>query len=209
MQSQQEIQAVIFDCDGTLVDSEVISLHVLVDLVAEFGVRIPHEEAMDRYAGNELPIVFADIEERMQSKLPDDFLDTFRDHQIATLKKELKPLEGVEPLLRDMTLPYCVASNAPLNKVGVCLKTSGLLKYFPEDRIFSAYQIEIWKPEPDLFLMCADALDVPAANCAVVEDSIFGVKAGLAAGMQVFAYDRTSDFRANTRTSDGCSNWPN
>ena len=80
-------------------------------------------------------------------------------------------------------------SNAPLDKIRLCLETTGLRGWFPDSAIFSAYQISVWKPEPDLFLKAANVLGVEPEKCAVVEDSIFGVKAGLAAGMQVFAYD--------------------
>lgn len=189
MTSRPEIQAIIFDCDGTLVDSETVSLTVLVEYIAEFGLTIPVEEALERFAGGELPIVFAEVEERLGRKLPEDHLDQFRTRQLARLAQGVDIIDGVEELLSGLTLPYCVASNAPLNKVGLCLETSGLDRFFPEERRFSAYQIRKWKPEPDLFLLAAEALDANPAECAVVEDSIYGVDAGIAGGMQVFAYD--------------------
>ncbi len=186
---QPPIQAVIFDCDGTLVDSETLSLAVLVEYVGEFGLEISHAEAMERFAGNELSVVFAEFEQRLGRKLPDDFLDTFRNRQMSVLREKLQPIDGVHDVIESIQLPFCVASNAPLSKVNVCLETVGLIQHFPESRIFSAYQIKTWKPEPDLFLMAAEKMQVPAENCVVVEDSVFGIKAGLTAGMQVIAYD--------------------
>lgn len=183
-----EIRAVIFDCDGTLVDSEVLSLAVLIEFVAEFGLEISHDEAMRRFAGNELSVVFADIEQRLGHALPTDFLQQFRERQIALLTEELEAIDGAHELLASLEIPFCVASNAPLHKIEVCLRTTQLHHHFPESRIFSAYQIQKWKPHPDLFLQAAAAMNVPPAQCAVVEDSHFGIKAGLAAGMQVFAY---------------------
>lgn len=186
---QSLIEAVIFDCDGTLVDSETLSLAVLIEHVAEFGLEISHAEAMERFAGNELSVVFAEFEERLGKKLPDDFLDNFRNRQVSVLKEQLKPIHGAHELIDTLKHPFCVASNAPLSKVNVCLETVGLIHHFPESRIFSAYQIKTWKPEPDLFLMAAEAMQIPPALCAVVEDSVFGIKAGLAAGMQVIGFD--------------------
>ena len=182
------IEAVIFDCDGTLVDSEVISLRVLVDYVKEFGLQIDHSEAMERYAGNELTVVFRDIENQLGHALPDDFLEQFRHRQLAKLRSDVLACDGADELLRNLTLPFCVASNAPTNKIEICLTTTGLIRHFEPDQIFSAYDIEKWKPAPDLFLLAAKSMNVQPQNCVVVEDSSFGVKAGLAAGMRVIAY---------------------
>ncbi|MEZ6132459.1 MAG: HAD-IA family hydrolase [Planctomycetaceae bacterium] len=187
--SRPQIEAVIFDCDGTLVDSETLSLAVLVESVAELGLVISLAEAMERFAGNELSVVFSDIEQRMGRTLPADFLDTFRSRQIGVLREHLQPVPGVHALLESLALPFCVASNAPLHKVNVCLETAGLMHHFQPTAVFSAYQINSWKPAPDLFLLAAESLQVAPERCAVVEDSVFGIRAGLAAGMQVFGFD--------------------
>ena len=189
MNNTPKIEAVIFDCDGTLVDSETLSLAVLVDFVAEFGLEIPHQEALQEFAGNELSVVFRTIEERLECPLPEDFMENFRERQIAVLQQDLQAIDGAHDLLASIRLPFCVASNAPINKIAVCLQTTGLDRHFAADRIFSAYEIEVWKPEPDLFLKAAHEIGVAPENCAVVEDSSFGINAGLAAGMQVFAFD--------------------
>lgn len=186
--SASEIRAVIFDCDGTLVDSETLSLAVLVEMVADFGVDVSHAEAMERFAGNELSVVFAEIEGRLGRTLPPDFLDRFRSRQLDVLRKRLQPIDGADELLQSLRKPFCVASNAPVNKIEVCLQTTRLDRHFCAERIFSAYTIEKWKPAPDLFLQAAAEMGVAPEHCAVVEDSQFGVKAGLAAGMQVFGY---------------------
>ena len=188
-QSAPPVQAVIFDCDGTLVDSEVISLKILVDLVAGHGLMIPHREAVDRWSGCDLADVLAEIEARLGAKLPPDFLETFRKRQLQELAQNVMPIVGAKELLRSITLPFCVASNAPQNKIRLCLETTGLLTYVPEDKIFSAYDIQAWKPRPDLFLHAAEALHVPPRSCAVVEDSEVGIEAGLTANMQVYGFD--------------------
>ena len=186
---EHSIKAIIFDCDGTLVDSETLSLAVLVQHVAEFGLEISHAEAMERFAGNELSVVFSEFEDRLGRKLPEDFLDTFRSRQMGVLREQLQPVAGVHDLLDAMQVPFCVASNAPVSKIQLCLETVDLIHHFDESVIFSAYQIKRWKPEPDLFLMAAERMQVAPQHCAVVEDSVFGIKAGLAAGMQVYGYD--------------------
>lgn len=185
----RRIDAILFDCDGTLVDSESLSLAVLVELVADLGLHVPYEEAMDRFAGKELSVVFGELESRLEAPLPNDFLEIFRGRQIDVLKQNLQAIPGAHELLRGLTIPFCVASNAPRSKIEVCLTTTGLGQFFHDSRIFSAYEVEKWKPEPDLFLQAASAMDVPPQNCAVVEDSQFGIQAGLCAGMQVFAYN--------------------
>ncbi|MCH2203646.1 MAG: HAD-IA family hydrolase [Fuerstiella sp.] len=183
------LEAVLFDCDGTLVDSESPSIRVLVNFVSEFGLQLDFEEALREFSGNELAEVLRGIEQKLGRSLPQDFEQQFRRRQIPILKEQLQAIDGAAELLNAMTLPACVASNAPLHKIQVCLEATGLDRHFAKSRIFSAYQIQTWKPAPDLFLMAAQSLGVAPARCAVVEDSRFGIDAGLAAGMQVFAFD--------------------
>lgn len=183
------IQAVIFDCDGTLVDSEEISLKVLVDLVAQQGLVFPHDQAVQDWAGRDLHVVLQEIEAQLGKKLPERFLETFREHQLAKLAESVTPVPGAGPLLEGMRKPFCVASNAPQNKIRLCLETTGLLPFVDSERIFSAYDVRAWKPRPDLFLHAAKQMGMPPSECAVVEDSGVGLEAGLAAGMHVLGYD--------------------
>lgn len=187
--NNDSIQAVIFDCDGTLVDSEVISLKVLVDLVEKEGLTIPHQEAVDAWSGCDLADVFAEVERRMAKKLPVDFLDTFRKHQLQQLEANVQPIPGAAALLQAIRFPFCVASNAPQYKIRLCLESTGLLPFVDSQQIYSAYDVNAWKPRPDLFLHAAECLGVKPKHCAVVEDSAVGLDAGLAAGMNVFGFD--------------------
>ena len=184
-----DIQAIIFDCDGTLVDSEPLSLKVLVELVAEHGLDIPHDEAIQRWSGGHLDEIVIEIEARLGRALPGEFLSTFRGRQLARLATDVQPVHGANELLQAVGKPRCIASNAPRNKIQLCLQTTRLDHFFEVSQIFSAYEVEAWKPRPDLFLHAADQLGVAPERCAVVEDSEFGIEAGLAAGMQVFVYD--------------------
>ena len=144
-----------------------------------------------------------EIELVLGHALPHDFLERFRLLQIDRLRDGLEAVHGADELLNAMIRPFCVASNAPLSKVNVCLETTGLHHYFEEHRVFSAYQIQVWKPAPDLFLMAANNLGIPPERCVVVEDSGFGIEAGLAAGMQVIAYDPHGRHQRDERVDDG------
>jgi HAD superfamily hydrolase (TIGR01509 family) len=102
-------------------------------------------------------------------------------------ERRLEPVPGMRPVLAKLDLPKCVASNAPLDKTRHSLAITGLDVYF-EDHVFSAYEIERWKPEPDLFLYAASQMGYPPEACAVIEDSPVGVQAALAAGMRTFHF---------------------
>jgi HAD superfamily hydrolase (TIGR01509 family) len=180
-------EAIIFDCDGTLVDSEVLGNQVLVECVAELGLAIPLEEALARFTGARMADSIAYIEQRLGRSVPSGFVAGMRERMGAVFQERLQPVAGVEAVLQALQVPLCVASNGPGEKMAVSLRTTGLLPYFG-GRIFSAYEVGSWKPAPGLFLYAAEAMGIAPERCAVVEDSILGVEAGIAAGMQVFAY---------------------
>jgi len=182
------IDAVIFDCDGTLVDSEVLSNEVLVEYVAELGLVLSLEEAVGRFPGRGLAVCMAEIERRLGRALPADFEVVLRRRTADVFRERLRPIDGAEALVRGLRLPYCVASGGPREKTELTLSLTGLRPYF-EGRIFSSYDVGAWKPDPTLFLHCADHLGVAPRRCAVVEDTDAGIEAGIAAGMIVFAFD--------------------
>ncbi len=180
-------EAVIFDCDGTLVDSEVLGNQVLVEYVAELGVEIPLADAVAEFTGRKMADTIALIEQRLGHAVPVGFVPELRRRMASTFEARLQPIAGVETLLRSLKVPYCVASNGPREKMEVSLRSTKLLPYFA-GRIFSGYEIGSWKPAPELFLHAACSLGVPPERCAVVEDSLLGVQAGNAAGMVVFGF---------------------
>lgn len=200
------VKSVIFDCDGTLVDSETISLQVMVDYVAELGVTLSHAEALSRFAGKDLKLVIDELAPFMNRPVPDDFIEEFRVHQLAALRSDLKPIDGASELLTSMKMPFCVASNAPISKVQVCLNTTGLAQHFGEQNTFSAYQVNAWKPDPAVFLYAAQQMSFDAEECLVVEDSIFGIDAGLAAGMEVMAFDPDGELGAQIASATDINN---
>ena len=184
-----EIKAVIFDCDGTLVDSEVLSIETLIGYASEYGLRMDVDEAVRLFAGGRLDDAVTEMERRMQSSLPSNFIESFRLRQAEVFKsRPITAVDGAVELLEKMRLPFCLASNAPQKKIALNLELTGLGRFFSNQHVFSAYDRQLFKPDPDLFLRAAEFLQTPPENCAVVEDTQFGIEAGLAAGMQVFAY---------------------
>lgn len=190
-----DIRAVIFDSDGTLVDSEVPGLDVLHEMACAHGLSLSRAQAHAQFRG----VRMADIVGWIGAQLPvradaaDDFATDFtRRYRAAITRRfeaELAPMPGAVDLLARLALPFGVASNGPRAKVELTLRLTGLLPYVGE-RIFSAYDDGMFKPDPALFVHAARALGQPARHCAVVEDSIPGLQAGLAAGMQVFSLHR-------------------
>ena len=178
---------VIFDCDGTLVDSEELGTSVLVEMAAEHGLQLPLKETNALFRGWQLNRCVEQIETWLGRKLPDDFVAQVRLRTRSTFSAKLQPIPGALDLVRALRLPMCVASSGPREKIELSLSLTGLLPFF-EGRIFSGYEVGSWKPDPGLFLHAAQALGVEPAQCAVVEDSLVGVQAGVAAGMRVFAY---------------------
>lgn len=178
--------AVIFDCDGTLVDSETLSAEVFVELLAELGHEADPAWILRHFRGQQ----FARSLEHLASRygaLPEDFGQRFRSRADAVYRERLREIEGAAALLEAMRHPACVASNAPRAKIEMCLDAAGLARFFAPARVFSAYEVGAWKPAPGLFLHAAEAMRADPARCLVVEDSEPGVTAGLAAGMRVVA----------------------
>jgi len=187
--------AVIFDCDGVLVDSEAISNRVLAGLLTEIGLPMTPEESVEAFMGRSWKTVVAYADER--GGLPEGFRRRYLDAMFAAFETELRPVPGVVAALDAITLPNCVASSASHEKMRYTLGHTGLRARFTqptssagtgEMRIFSADEVEHGKPAPDLFLHAAASMGWEPGECAVVEDSPAGVEAGLRAGMTVFGY---------------------
>ncbi|WP_202985820.1 HAD family hydrolase [Nostoc sp. UIC 10630] len=185
-------ELVIFDCDGVLVDSETLSNRVLVQFVAELGLILELKEAILLFKGCKMTDCVAVIEQRLGKILPPDFVTQLRVRTAEAFERELLSVEGIEASLDKINLPICVASSGPPEKIKLALRVTNLLPRF-EGRIFSSYEIGSWKPAPDLFLYAAKNMGVQAAYCTVVEDSVLGVRAGVAAGMKVLGYTTPSE----------------
>jgi HAD superfamily hydrolase (TIGR01509 family) len=180
------IRGVIFDCDGTLVDSEPLTIVAIAREAARLGVEGPLEADLDAMKGQSMANCLGMVESRFGSALPADFEQCVRATMVALFREHLQPMPGALELVSALRIPCCVATNGPSDKAHVTLELAGLLPRF-EGRIFSAYDVGSWKPDPGLFLHAAAAMGVLPQHCAVVEDSESGMLAGIAAGMSVYA----------------------
>lgn len=177
----------IFDCDGVLIDSELIALDVLSQMMGEFGVPMSVAACQDAFMGMHNADIVAAIETRIGRALPADEGSRMRLRMIGRLRRELQPVAGVADALRRLDGPRCVASSSDRERIGLTLKLTGLDGFFG-DHIFSGTEVPRGKPAPDLFLHAAKSMGVAPADCVVVEDAVAGVRAGIAAGMRVLGF---------------------
>ena len=178
---------VIFDCDGVLVDSERLTHQVVVDMLAEHGVALPFDEAVDRFIGMSMAHGLVQLKALLGGELPADFLPEMGRRTRAAFRAGLTAVPGVEALLDGLQRPYCVASNGNQAKVHFTLGHTGLLPRFA-GRIFTADDVQHPKPAPDLFLLAARSLGAEPAHTTVVEDTPTGVTAAKAAGMRAIGF---------------------
>jgi HAD superfamily hydrolase (TIGR01509 family) len=178
---------IVFDCDGVLIDSEVLACRTEAACLAENGMAISAEEIMERYVGVSDTVMFADIARRHGRALPADFPETVRRRVAAAFETDLLPMAGVEAMLQGLTGCRCVASSSAPERLRHSLSVTGLLRYF-QPHIFSATQVARGKPAPDLFLFAAATMQAAPEKCLVVEDSLAGVQAAVAAGMLVIGF---------------------
>jgi HAD superfamily hydrolase (TIGR01509 family) len=175
-------RAIIFDFDGVLADSEVLSNAVLAEIVSEFGVPTSLDDAYRTYMGKRLGEVIEAIERVIGRKLPDDFADHYQQRTFAAFRVGLKPVTGAREFLEAWRhLPQCIASSSSPERLALSLEVLGWADLF-EGRVFSASQVARGKPHPDIFLHAAEQLGVRPQDCIVIEDSLGGVTAARAAG---------------------------
>ena len=186
-----KFDAVLFDCDGVLVDSETITNGVLRDMLEELGWKLDAAECMRIFIGKAVKDERALIEAHTGQPLTEDWLVRFRERRNQGLIRHVKPIRGAVAAVALLHERFggriACASGADRFKVELQLDKCGLMPYF-EGRIFSGHELARSKPAPDVYLAAAAALGVPPARCAVVEDTVTGVVAGTAAGATVFGY---------------------
>ncbi len=181
-------QVLVFDLDGTLVDSEGLSARVMLEMLPALDDSV--EGWIQRYRGGRLRHVLDDIERRLGCALPTDFESLFRSRVAQLFASELQPMPGALEMLDAIAASEhrrCIASSGPPAKIRHSLSVTGLARYF-DQHVYSAYEIGSWKPDPGLFLHAAAAMSVAPADCLVIEDSIVGIRAAQAAGMPVLHY---------------------
>ena len=182
----KNVKCIIFDCDGILIDSETIANQVLLSMSAPFGLKMTMEEAVKNFNGRRLKNIFEQIEKLTDKKLPDSFETDFRKQTFEAFKTDLKAVKGVRKFIENLSVPYCVASSGPVEKITLNLTTTRLIQNF-ENRIFSSYEINSWKPDPEIFIHACNQMGFKKEECIVIEDSVAGVIAGVKGGFKVFA----------------------
>ena len=191
-----DLQLVIFDSDGVLVDSEVISNRVLARLLTSSGLPMTLAETRRNYQGLLLDEVVTVTETRLGHRLPAGFLDKFQAERAEEFRRELKPVPGAAEAVRRVQaagVPVCVATQGKLAKTRMTLALTGLDQLIPREAVFSAYSVPRGKPHPDLFLHAAARMGAEPAACVVIEDTALGVTGAVAAGMRVLGYAADSD----------------
>lgn len=181
---------IIFDCDGVLVDSEVIANRIMAESITALGIPMSYDECRARFVGGTLQRVVDTLEQWLERPLPPGWKEDFEARRDAAFRRGLQPITGVAAAIeaiRASGTPICVASSGSMEKMELTLGLTGLRPYFG-DNLFCAGMVAQGKPEPDLFHHAAEQMGQMPANCAVVEDSLLGVTAALAAGMRVLAY---------------------
>jgi HAD superfamily hydrolase (TIGR01509 family) len=189
-------QLVIFDCDGVLVDSEVISNGVLAEMLTAAGLTTTLAEARRDYQGLLLTDARVLAEQKLGRALPGDWIAAFEHARDAAFKLELTPVEGAGDAVQQVLaagMRVCVASQGKQAKTRLSLALTGLERFFPESARFSAESVPRGKPAPDLFLHAAAVMGAESAACAVVEDTPSGVTAAVSAGMRALGFAADSD----------------
>lgn len=185
--SAAESRLVIFDCDGVLVDSEPISIAVLIEAIAAAGGAISQQTAYNRFLGRSMATIVRELREEFALALSADQLSGMRLRLHERFEAELKAVPGIAEALRQIRARFCVASSSQPERIRHSLRVTGLLESF-EPAIYSSTMVVQGKPAPDLFLHAAAAMGVIPQRCIVVEDSPAGVQAAKAAGMAVLAF---------------------
>ena len=179
---------VIFDCDGVLIDSEIISAQMLVTELQKFGVTIDLDYVATHFLGRSYPTVMNQIRAEFGLDLPPEFEDQYRERLLAAFEADLRIMPHVKGVLDDLDLPYCVATSSSPRRAETSLRLVGL-EALTGHRLFTSTMVPRGKPAPDLFLhaMTAMGFDSPA-RCLVIEDSLNGIRAARAAGMAVWRF---------------------
>ena len=185
--TEPRAKCVIFDCDGTLVDSERLCCLALCATFKKFNATLSMDEAIKHFEGGKLADILSATKQRLGVKVSIDKLEPiYRDILDTLFEQKLKPMDGVFEVLDYLqrhNIEYCVASNGPKVKIRRSLELTGLLPYF-EDRIFSAFDTNSWKPEPDLVLYSAMTMGFRLEECIYIDDTPKGLEAGIRAGVK-------------------------
>lgn len=178
---------VVFDCDGVIVDSEMLAAECLAELLTSSGRRTALGDVFERYLGRSMAVVAADFREAVGRPLPATFPAELAEALRRRFEAGLAPIAGIAEVLETLRRPFCLASSSGPERIALSLRLTGLDRHF-EGRIFEASMVRQGKPAPDLFLLAAERMGADPVRTLVIEDSVSGVRAGKAAGMTVWGF---------------------
>lgn len=178
---------IIFDCDGVLVDSEILSCETDARLMSDAGYPITTDELIQEFIGRTKPAIWAELEKRRGMSWPDGLLDRANDVLQERLRTELQPVDGIAETLGRLDGPRAVASSSGVKKLSLSLDVCGLSGFF-DDHVYSAELVARGKPAPDVFLLAACKVGADPAGCIVIEDSAAGIAAARRAGMRAIGF---------------------
>ncbi len=185
---------IIFDCDGVLVDSEVISCRAHAETLTRHGYPITADQVLERFLGRSMRQATLEVEAELGHRLPDDFSSQTYAEIFRLFAESLEATPHIGDALARIAQPVCVASSGPPEKISASLNRTGLYDRFAP-HIFSAVQVQHGKPAPDLFLLAAERMQTAPERCIVIEDSVAGIAGAIAAGMPVLGFHGGSHCR--------------
>lgn len=185
-------ECILFDSDGTLVDSEILSCKAIAIKFKELGIELCIDDLMLNTRGKKMAGVLETLSRQHGVNLSADFLPSYRELVNHLFETELKPIDGIDELLQSLDIPIAVVSNGPREKIEKALNVCGLTDFFA-DNIYSAYELNLWKPDPQIYLHAAQSMGFQAEQCAVIEDSLTGVEAGVKANIPTYFYNKLNE----------------
>jgi HAD superfamily hydrolase (TIGR01509 family) len=185
---------VIFDCDGVLVDSEVLSCQCLSEVLGECGIALSEDEAVELFLGRSTAALLSHYRDDRRFD-PETFLPVLKARMLQRFSEQLRPIPNIEAVVSRLESPSCVASSSDLDRVSQSLALTGLAPLFG-NRLYTAQMVARGKPAPDLFLFAAEQMRAAPQHTLVIEDSVSGVTAAKAAGMSVWGFVGGSHYRS-------------
>jgi len=185
-------QCLLFDCDGTLVDSERLGNIGLVVKFREYGVELDADELVIRFRGWKLANTLETLTQELGLSLAEDFVDSYRAIVNELFETELKPVDHIEYALKNLKQAKAVVSSGPVQKIKQSLRLCGLSGHFGEN-IYSSYDVKIWKPDPGIYKYAAQSMGFSAEKCVMIDDASVGVEAGFKAGMKTLFYNQFNE----------------
>lgn len=190
----KKLQLVIFDCDGVLIDSELLSADAMISELKNTGIEIDYRFFFDQLVGKSFKQGLEILKARYGRSPNDAFPENFKIELRRRFEEELKPIAGIAHLIDRLIIPCCVATSSAPDRAVHSLTVAGLIDKF-KGHVYTSTMVKNGKPAPDLFLYAAEMMGVAPENCVVVEDSVYGLQGARAAGMQAWHFSGGSHYQ--------------